>query len=816
MSHGHVTQRLKLTSTSDDDKEAGGFTEPGVSRYLVNALHLCGPSLWGASPLKPVMIRIRRSRSPVLVTALAALVTSVAGPLLAQEARGTTGSFEVRGLDFRPDGGWRRRAALVRTNRQAMLRAGDIAGLNRPLLRASLLAGPRLSSSAVMGTLYAPVVLIQYPNITPVYTTADYENVLFSATPGSVGLPYSLATFFAELSNGLLQIEGRVFNPVRTDSASQYYTNNCNGIGVLSPCPDGGQRFGNMLIATLDSISNRPGGDTVWSQFDNDGPDGLPNSGDDDGVVDVVQFFQPGQDGACSGSPGIWSHRWVIRAWNSGSRYVTKTPRRDPGGLPIPGQFLQVDDYIMQSGVGGATACDNSQIAPIGTVAHEMGHLLDLPDLYDVTGQTQGIGDWGLMGTASFARPRSPGSYSAWSLAELGWVTIEELTGSRTVTTGPRQLTDTVFLARTHDPAQHILIENRQAVQSDTAQMSPSFTRPKMPGLLIWLVDEARIASGRFANQVNTGARQGVSLMQADGLNQLRTSGLNNRGDLGDSYPGSTGNIAWNLRTSPASRTNFGEYAGFIIDQIEQLPGQAMRFRFLRREPSTVFANLPGAAVKVNGASYAIYEDVLAEGQVFTVDVDTVQLVSSGRTRGRFLAWSDGGGRTHDVVSGAAPDTVTALFTADHRVRATVDGPGSVTANVVGDLAAGIFLAAGSAVNVTAITPPGFVFAGWEGDTVSAATTLALTMTHPYDLEARFLAQQTIAVADATAEILGTPTLSASQKSYLDTFGNRNGSFDLGDYLALLHRSGLAPGAAIMGQLRSGRIAKPLPEGAKP
>ena len=218
----------------------------------------------------------------------------------------------------------------------------------------------------------------------------------------------------------------------------------------------------------------------------------------------------------------------------------------------------------------------------------------------------------------------------------------------------------------------------------------------------------------------------------------------------------------------------------------------------------------------MNGASYSIYEDVLPEGQVFTVDVDTVQLVSNGRTRGRLLAWSDGGGRTHDVVSGPAPDTVTALFTADHRVRATVDGPGSVTANVAGDLAAGIFLAAGSAVNVTAITPTGFVFAGWEGDTVSAATTLALTMTRPYDLEAQFLAEQTIVVADATAEILGTPTLSASQKSYLDTFGNRNGSFDLGDYLALLHRSGLAPGAAIMGQIRSGSTAKPLPEGAKP
>ena len=799
-----------------DDKEPGAFTEPGSDRYLLDALHLCGLLLWGASPLTHAMISIRRLFPPVLLTAMAALATPAGGLLVAQEPRGTTGPFEVRGLDFRPDGGWRRRAAQVRANRQAMLRAGDFVGLNRPLLQANLLAGPQLSRAAVAGTLYAPVVLIHYPDFTSVYTASDYGDVLFSPTPGSVALPYSLSTFFAEMSNGLLQVEGRVFDPVQTDSVGQYYTNNCNGIGVLNSCPDGGQRFGNMLLAALDSISNRPGGDTVWNQFDNDGPDGLPNSGDDDGVVDVVQFFQPGIDGACQGSPGIWSHRWVMRAWNSGSMYVTNTPRRGVGGNPIPGQFLQVDDYIMQSGVGGATSCDGSQIAPIGTVAHEMGHVLDLPDLYDVTSQTQGIGDWGLMGTASFARPRSPGSYSAWSLVELGWVTVEELTGTRTITTGPRQLTDTVFLARTNDPGEHVLIANRQAVQSDTAQMNPAFTRPKTPGLLLWLVDEDRIASGRFSNQVNTGVRQGVSLMQADGLNQLRTSGLNNRGDAGDSYPGSTGNTKWGLRTAPAARTNFGEYTGFIIDQIEQLPDQAMRFRILRREPSLVWANLPGAAIKVDGAAYAIYEDVLPEGQVFTLDLDTVQVVSGGRTRGRFLAWSDGGDRMHDVVSGATPDSVTAMFTAEHRVRAIVDGPGSVTANVAGDLAAGIFLTAGSSVNLTVITPAGFVFAGWEGDTVSAATTIALAMTHPFDVEARFLAEQTIPVADATAEVLGTPTLSASQKNYLDTFGNRNGTFDLGDYLALLHRSGLVPGAAIMERLHPDR-APPRPrEGPQP
>ena len=77
-----------------------------------------------------------------------------------------------------------------------------------------------------------------------------------------------------------------------------------NGIGVLAPCPSQPtSRMAELLLAALDSISTGPGGDTVWNRYDNDGPDGIPNSGDDDGVIDVVAFLQPGVDGAC-GAPG--------------------------------------------------------------------------------------------------------------------------------------------------------------------------------------------------------------------------------------------------------------------------------------------------------------------------------------------------------------------------------------------------------------------------------------------------------------------------------------------------------------------------------
>ena len=739
---------------------------------------------------------------PLLLTAVITVACLAATPAsLTAQARGVLGRAEVEGLDFRAEGAWRRRARAVSVQRQSLLRAGNLRSLNQPrelfALRAPG-AGPPMSANAVTGTFFVPTILIAYSNVAVGYPMSDFEAVLFSRDPGSLGRAYTLTSFYEELSNNLIAMEGRIFDPVRTDSTSTYYENNCNGIGVIVSCSDGGQRFGRMLIAMLDSVSNRPGSDTTWHQFDNDGPDGSPNSGDDDGVVDFVTFLQPTKDGACSPSPGVWSHRWVISGWNGGSPHVTKTPRRGSGGVPIPGQFLRVDDYTIQSQLGGNTACDPSQILQVGTIAHETGHAFGLPDLYDTdaNSRTEGIGEWGLMGSGIYAYPYSPSSYDPWSLAELGWVTLEELTTSRTVQTGARQLTDTVFLARTKDPRQYFLLENRQGALSDSAQMNQAATKRKLPGLAVWLIDEVRIASGRGANRVNTGSRQGVSLIQADGLNQLRTPGSQNRGDRGDSYPGLTGNTKLSLSTRPASVTNFGEYTGFMVDQIAQLAGQVMQFRFTRRDPSAFFSSVPGAQIRVNGTSTGVLEDVFPAGEMVMLDADQLQTINLGRTRLQFLTWSNGGPRTQTLVSGVKPDTVSANFAVEHRVLVTTIGGGSVTSNITGNLATGVFVAQGVQVSLAAVAPSGLVFAGWQGDSTTANPALTLGMTTPYDLQAVFVVEQVISRDDAAQEVLGVPRLSVAQKAYLDTLGNRNGIYDVGDYYAFLQRMGLVPPAA--------------------
>jgi hypothetical protein len=290
--------------------------------------------------------------------------------------------------------------------------------------------------------------------------------------------------------------------------------------------------------------------------------------------------------------------------------------------------------------------------------------------------------------------------------------------------------------------------------------------------------------------------------MQADGLNQLRTPGLRNRGDVGDSYPGATLNRRLGFSTNPAARNNFGESSGFALDLIEQLPNQVVRFRFSRRGPSLFRPTAAGAQIRVDGGLTTRYEEVRPAGDAVALAVDEVQVINSGRTEVRFLAWSNGGPREHQLVSGATPDTVTAAFAASHRVLAQTQGGGALTASVPGNPALGIFVAEGSAVTLTAATPPGLLFSGWTGDTLSAAATLVLPMRRPYDVQANFVVELQISVDAATAEILGQGGLSAAERDYLDQLGNRNGGYDLGDYLAMLTRAGLVPNAAVLARAR--------------
>lgn len=545
------------------------------------------------------------------IAAWAAWLGGFSAPLAAQSSwpRSQVGRFEVDGFDFRPNGAWRTTTDRIRQRRLGLLRRGQLGALNAQ--------GP--GAPVVTGSYLVPVVPISFANRPPPFPAAQYHDVLFSPSP--VVRPYSVRTYYAEVSHGLLALDGVVLDWVTADSTDTYYEDGCNGIGVLSACPHGGQRFGELLLEALQQNNT---GALDWGQFDNDGPDGVPNSGDDDGIVDFVTFLQPEEDGAC-GTTNIWAHRYVIRAWNGNSPFVTKNPRRNAAGVPIAGQFVAIDDYIIQSAVGGNTACDPDTIMPIGTMAHETGHAFGLPDLYDTnlgsSSVTQGIGEWGIMGSGSYSQPYSPSRMEAWSLEELGWVTVDSLTASAGIQLTPVASDHRVLYLGVPDTDEYFLLENRQAIGSDSAQLNPACkygnrSCAKTPGLLVWHIDQGQIQSHGFRvdNRVNSGPVHGVALVQADGLNELSAPGGKDRGDPGDSYPGSTHNVRLSSATTPASLDNQGASAGFTLAVITQQANGDVVFSYTKTDPGLI-------SVSVDlGAQAALGQTTLGSAQLRWLD----------------------------------------------------------------------------------------------------------------------------------------------------------------------------------------------------
>ncbi|MBI3981887.1 MAG: hypothetical protein HY337_03180, partial [Gemmatimonadetes bacterium] len=200
-------------------------------------------------------------------------------------------------LDFPPDGVWRVKARRVAERRAMLLSQGRFAELN---------AAPRaplvdINPPNVSGTLYMPTILIAFKDsdTTSLFKRQQYDSILYR--PGLMpypNRPYSLRTFYEEMSNGLFRVKGLrtsadsatgTFGWAVVDTTKAYYLEPTGCENDELSCNEGRTRAWELFTQAIAKVD----GSVDFRQFDNDGPDGAPNSGDDDGKVDVVQFVQP-------------------------------------------------------------------------------------------------------------------------------------------------------------------------------------------------------------------------------------------------------------------------------------------------------------------------------------------------------------------------------------------------------------------------------------------------------------------------------------------------------------------------------------------
>jgi M6 family metalloprotease-like protein len=261
------------------------------------------------------------------------------------------------------------------------------------------------SSLAVTGTLRVPVLPGRFSDIAaaPV-SQANLQNQLFASNPTG-----TITQYYTEVSYGQLTVTGDVLPWVSLAQTGAYYEGGSNG---LVP---GLARTGELIKEVLDARD----GAVDFSLYDNDGPDGLPDSGDDDGFVDVAVFVHGEFGGEC-GNANIIAHSWMYSAWpaSGGLPYTT-------GDARTGGGFIQIDEYAICPALncGATSPYASSEWIDIGVFCHELGHSFGLPDLYDTSSDgNSGIGEWGIMGAGNWNTPELPAHPEAWTRAELGWI----------------------------------------------------------------------------------------------------------------------------------------------------------------------------------------------------------------------------------------------------------------------------------------------------------------------------------------------------------------------------------------------------------
>ncbi|HEX6370716.1 MAG TPA: M6 family metalloprotease domain-containing protein [Longimicrobium sp.] len=351
----------------------------------------------------------------------------------------------------------------------------------------------------------------------PPVSAGTLHEQLFGANP--LG---SLTEFYHEVSGGKLTITGTVLPWVRTRFTARQAAGRSWGLGL-----DGNLGwYLHQVVTELDAAVN-------FGQYDNDGPDNVPNSGDDDGRVDLAVFQFAETAAPCGNDDSLWPHRSSLYEL-LGLPYTTNDTT--PGGDPV-----LLDDYH----IGSAVNCDGTpqSIAPI---AHETGHAFGLPDLYDAAGlllspgerrwvlgcwTLMAAGAWGCGDGTTFAARAIPPHMGPWEKKELGWVEprVSQPGWRREYVLRPVQGSGDVLQVPLADTHEYLLLEYRPRTGFDRGLPAG--------GVLVYHVESTR----PFARGcITCFPTYRVSLVEADGDSALlkRPVDGGNRGVAGDVFDG--------------------------------------------------------------------------------------------------------------------------------------------------------------------------------------------------------------------------------------------------------------------------------------
>ena len=333
------------------------------------------------------------------------------------------------------------------------------------------------------------------------------DNYTYNGATGSV------RQFFSDQSDGQYIPDFDVIGPVTLENNVKHYgANDAYGEDKLP---------GDMVVEAC-SIANANYG-VDFTKYDNDG----------NGEVDFVYIIYAGKGEADGGADNtIWPHNWSLDAayYYDNCSYSTNQRKFD-------GKYI--NNYACSGELSGAGARTG-----IGTIAHEFGHVIGLPDLYDIDyGQNyedeMTPSEWHIMDGGSYNNDgKTPPNYTIYDKYFLGWKTpvnpgntAQTLTLQAAGTDGYNayQITsDNSLLAATSTTTAYY-IENRQQSGWDTY----------LPGhgLVIWKIRYSQSVWEDNGPNVEDGTIR-YAVVSASG----KTTGI---GTGADPFPGTKSVTRW-------------------------------------------------------------------------------------------------------------------------------------------------------------------------------------------------------------------------------------------------------------------------------
>ncbi len=310
--------------------------------------------------------------------------------------------------------------------------------------------GPLRARGTYRGVFKFPVLFIHAndePSHFPVSAWAEQLFTIGTHSPGS------MRDYYREVSYGQFDLDGITLGWFTADHEYEYYHENNWGLS------GGAAKLAREAVLKAEAQYH-----PNWADFDND----------HDGEVDGIIVIHQGPGGENGDPKTIWSH----------------VSNFDP--VVIDG--LTISRYSIQP----ETKSNTSVMETIGTICHEQGHVLGLPDLYDIayTEKYAPIDKWCIMaGGSSGGNPfgARPNHFCGWSKYHLGWVNeiIIDEPGTYTIDYSQANSENSIYIIPINDVSgdlgEYFLLEDRWMDHSLIFDHLPSrFTG----GLMIYHNDE--------------------------------------------------------------------------------------------------------------------------------------------------------------------------------------------------------------------------------------------------------------------------------------------------------------------------------------